>query len=255
MDREWVHDRFEEHTSRERGARRGRQDQEPSRSQTTKLRVENVHWSLRVEDLEELFSRIGPIVKVDLEYDRAGRSEGIAYVIYESAADAENAIREYDGANAKGQPIRLSEVTSRTVSRRNPFEYAPRPGRSLADRVTGSRDRSRSRSPPTYSAEEAVRKGIDRYIPGQNRPRSPMRNRPQGGRRPGARRDAPARDREDSRGGRARSGREGRSRKTQEELDAEMDNYFGGDTKAQPSTALAVTSTTAPGAGDIDMIE
>lgn len=51
---------------------------------------------------KDLFNRIGPLVKLSLVYDRAGRSEGIAYVIYESAQDAKEAIRQYDGANAKG---------------------------------------------------------------------------------------------------------------------------------------------------------
>ena len=42
-------------------------------------------------------------MKLSLTYDRAGRSEGIAYVTYEDPHDAERAIREYDGANAKGR--------------------------------------------------------------------------------------------------------------------------------------------------------
>jgi RNA recognition motif-containing protein len=41
-------------------------------------------------------------LKLSLTYDRAGRSEGIAYVTYESSHDAKKAIREFDGANAKG---------------------------------------------------------------------------------------------------------------------------------------------------------
>ncbi len=41
--------------------------------------------------------------KLDLQYDRAGRSEGTAYVTYESARDAKEAIREFDGANANGK--------------------------------------------------------------------------------------------------------------------------------------------------------
>ena len=46
--------------------------------------------------------------KLDLQYDRAGRSEGTAYVTYESARDAKEAIREFDGANANGKtPSRL----------------------------------------------------------------------------------------------------------------------------------------------------
>lgn len=50
-----------------------------------------------------MFNRIGPVVKLDIKYDRAGRSEGVAFVTYESAIDAETAIKEYDGANANGE--------------------------------------------------------------------------------------------------------------------------------------------------------
>lgn len=37
-----------------------------------------------------------------MKYDRAGRSEGTAFVTYETAKDASDAIREFDGANAAG---------------------------------------------------------------------------------------------------------------------------------------------------------
>jgi len=39
---------------------------------------------------------------VDIRYDRAGRSEGVAFVTYEAIEDARAAIRDYDGANANG---------------------------------------------------------------------------------------------------------------------------------------------------------
>jgi hypothetical protein len=50
-----------------------------------------------------LFTRIGPVSKLVLLYDRAGRSEGVAYVTYEEPEDARAAIREFDGANANGK--------------------------------------------------------------------------------------------------------------------------------------------------------
>lgn len=88
----------------------------------TKIKVDNLHYELSKEDLEVaglcpthcisplyadgitqgLFSKIGPVLKVELVYDRAGRSEGTAFVIYESSSDAREAVREFDGANAKG---------------------------------------------------------------------------------------------------------------------------------------------------------
>lgn len=51
---------------------------------------------------QDLFERIGPVTDLQLTYDRAGRSDGVAFVTYQSAQDAKRAIREFDGANAKG---------------------------------------------------------------------------------------------------------------------------------------------------------
>lgn len=48
------------------------------------------------------------MAKLSLLYDRAGRSEGIAFVTYESAQDAKRAIREFDGANANGKAVECS---------------------------------------------------------------------------------------------------------------------------------------------------
>ncbi|KAJ4296008.1 hypothetical protein N0V88_004710 [Collariella sp. IMI 366227] len=152
-----------------------------------KLRVDNIHYELTQEDLEGLFSRIGPLVKLDMKYDRAGRSEGTAFVTYESARDAAQAIREFDGANAAGQPIRISLLPSQPSGsgsgRRNPFDSAVVPGRPLAERITvpeGRGGRDRSLSPRRGEDEEAARRGVDRQ------------------------------------------------KKTQEELDAEMEDYFAG---------------------------
>ena len=41
-------------------------------------------------------------------YDKAGRSDGVAFVTYTSLEDANEAIRKYNGANAAGQPITVT---------------------------------------------------------------------------------------------------------------------------------------------------
>lgn len=202
---------------------------------------------------------MGPVLKLDIIYDRAGRSTGTAFVTYESYHDAREAIKEFDGANANGQPIRLSIVPPHR--QRNPFDTAVIPGRPLAERVTLPAGRTRSLSPNRDLEDEAARKGIDRYVPGRrdNRSRSPMRGRRrEGGRRPGARRGGGGREGGAPRESGDRVGRDGRPRKTQEELDAEMDNYFGGggggDDQANANgNGLAVASQAIE--EDIDMIE
>ncbi|CBF79945.1 hypothetical protein AN7706.2 [Aspergillus nidulans FGSC A4] len=284
LDLDWVHDKYEDDrdTRPSRGGRRPRVDRyspSPDRSASagTRLRIENLHYDITETDLEELFSRIGPISNVSLVYDRAGRSEGVAYVTYSRYNDAKTAIAEFDGANAKGQPIRISITSSGPRRDRNPFDTAEKPRGSLFDRVERPRD-ARSLSPESRSesAEGAGRRRrrrgggggnyrrsdvskpapdhIDRYIPGQQAPA----RRAGGGRRQGG------------------DGRRGnpRPKKTQEELDQEMEDYWGSNaaaetaeqaaapeqTAAEPAPAASAVAAPAAAAApaaddDIDMIE
>lgn len=202
---------------------------------------------------------------VRLTYDRAGRSDGTAFVTYDLIADARTAVREFDGANAKGQPIRLTilPLPPRTARRDNPFDRVENP-KSIFDRVEApsGRGRRRSESPTDdydrdYSRNSSRRgpgggpkerrsdttrpppENIDRYVPGQNG---------RGGRRPGERRERPPRDPAAPRSG-------ARPKKTAEELDAEMDDYWGSN-QANPENNGGDAGANAAGAqDDIDMIE
>ncbi|KAI1306935.1 hypothetical protein F5Y03DRAFT_132520 [Xylaria venustula] len=238
LDSDWVHDKFEGFHSRDNGgnSRRRRYPELAQDGRGTKIKVENLHYDLSESDLEGLFRKIGPVARLELLYDRAGRSEGVAFVTYESRDDALDAIREFNGANAKGQPIRITLHAS--APRRNPFDTAIVPSRPLADRIT----RPRSLSPND--------RGIDRYVPeGGRRSHSPRPRRR--GRRAGTRRDigteSTARP----------AGRDGRPRKTQEELDAEMEDYFGGNASGQAATGANEdqAQTQAQATDDVDMIE
>lgn len=218
--------------------------------------------NLTANMLQELFSRIGQVSSVELLYDRQDRSRGIAYVSMPDPRDARDAVRDFDGANANGQPIRVSMVASAPAAKpRNPFDTAERPSRSLFDRVE---KRSRSESPQSRPRRGNRGDDIDRYVPGErsdSRRRSPFPPRRggndnrRGSRRPGER----------SRGGlradtEGHKASQGRPRKTQEELDAEMEDYWGKteDTPAASTQgAIGTTTTTAaaPVDNDVDMIE
>lgn len=139
----------------------------------------------------------------------------------------------------QGQPIRMTIVTS--APRRNPFDTAQVPSRPLAERIT----RPRSLSPNA--------RGTDRYVPdGGRRSHSPRSRRR--GRRAGVRRENGGENT-----GRS-AGRDGRPKKTQEELDAEMEDYFekshGNAAGAAATTASAAEGqTTLQAIDDVDMIE
>jgi THO complex subunit 4 len=129
-----------------------------------------------------LFGGIGPVESLRLKYDKMGRSDGVAYVTYSSIADANEAIRKFNGANAAGQPITVTLDADVTPRRPAPGPVNPRP--------RGARGFGRGGS------------------------------RPMGGRMAGG----------GERGGPRGSGerRENKPRRTQEELDKELDDFMSG---------------------------
>lgn len=213
--------------------------------------------------------------KLSLCFDRAGRSSGTAFVTYRALDDARTAIREFDGANANGQPIRLTLLPTgprlSTVDgirgrgdTRNPFDTAVIPGRSLFERIEdpgdrsrrnsgrGGVERSRSRSPGAprrTNTSKPAPEGVDRYVP----PRDGRSSRRRGSRSRSVGRRGRARE-----DGRVKASNE-RVRKTQEELDREMEDYW--NTRSTESTTNGETAGNLNGApatvlsdGDIDMI-
>ena len=230
-----------------------------------------------------LFSKLGTVLHVSIRYDRAGRSSGVAFVMYAALSSAKTAIREFDGANANGQPIQLSLVSSAPggARARNPFDTARKPPKSLFERVSVSStaydaadDEDEDDHPRLSDVSRPAPEHIDRYVPSHRRgqrSRSPVASGRRrggdggggGGRRPGARREQNDRGEE-----RRATGRDNRPRKTQEELDAEMEDYWGskgeaaaaanGPTQAEAATGQAPTASATAGTGagdDIDMIE
>jgi THO complex subunit 4 len=208
--------------------------------------------------------------------------------------DARAAIAEFDGANANGQPIRLSLVPLTSGGARGAGgRPQPGQGRSLFERI----DKGDRRREGETEEERGGRGGgrgrdgrgrrsdvtgpppehIDRYVPsghGSDREggaggREPRRDgrgsrggpgAGRGGRRPGQRRDA--------RGGGDNKDKEGhaivqgRPRKTAEELDQEMSDYWGGGAapageNGNGDAAAAAAASAAPEKqdrdGDVDM--
>ncbi|MCJ1234625.1 hypothetical protein MMC14_002586 [Varicellaria rhodocarpa] len=289
QESDWLHDKYQDddtETRRPFRAPRNRRDldryspESELQTQDAKLRVDNLHYELTEEDLDDLFNRIGPVKSLALRYDRAGRSSGTAFVTYTTLSSAHAAIREFDGANAHGQPIRLSLLPTvhaastgrRNGDSRNLFDRTAKPVRSLFDRIEKpiSRERDRSRSPGAPRRTDTRKPppdGIDRYVPGEDRnkrsrSRSPVR-------RGRGRRDDNGRGvrRGDRDGGRTTVN--GRPRLTQQELDQEMEDYWGskevaaakGGVTQTTNATLAANGTVVAGpppavdAGDVDMID
>lgn len=164
-------------------------------------------------------------------FDKFDRATGVAYVVYYDRRDAENAVRNANGALALGQVMTVSMITPGNVpnDRSDPGE---RSRRSLFDRITrdepdSGADRPRGSGPSLtdrVDRDRPIRTNVDSYRPGRD-DRSPIRRG----------RGAPL-SRAARRPGEARAPRRNeRPRKTKEDLDQEMEDYFGQGPDAQGS--------------------
>lgn len=63
----------------------------------TKVLVKNLKHDILEDDIKELFGTVGKVNQVEIVYDASGRSKGLARVWFLKAADAEKAIKQYDG--------------------------------------------------------------------------------------------------------------------------------------------------------------
>ncbi|XP_071734737.1 RNA-binding protein CP29B, chloroplastic-like [Rutidosis leptorrhynchoides] len=83
-------------------------------SDTNKVYVGNLAWSVDNLALETLFQEQGNVMEARVVYDRdSGRSKGFGFVTYGSADDVNKAIESLDGLNVDGRNIRVSVAEAR----------------------------------------------------------------------------------------------------------------------------------------------
>lgn len=74
------------------------------------LRISNLDFCILQDDLHELFSSVGEVSKVWIDFDKTDRSEGTGGCIFKDPRDAERALRLYDGRMIEGMPIKLEII-------------------------------------------------------------------------------------------------------------------------------------------------
>ena len=75
----------------------------------SKLYVGNLPYSTTSDQLKETFGKVGEVVEaIVITYKDTGRSKGFGFVTMATSEDAEKAIKEMDGKELDGRPIRVS---------------------------------------------------------------------------------------------------------------------------------------------------
>jgi len=70
--------------------------------------VDNLGWEIDENDLREVLQDVSGLSSAEVQYDKSGRSEGKAILVFASTRDAEAFIDEYDGVNLDDRPMKLS---------------------------------------------------------------------------------------------------------------------------------------------------
>jgi RNA recognition motif-containing protein len=74
-----------------------------------KLFVGNLSWDAVEDDLQELFGKAGTVSEVAVMRDRfTGRARGFAFVSMSTAEEANEAIRQLEGQEFMGRPLKVN---------------------------------------------------------------------------------------------------------------------------------------------------
>jgi len=83
--------------------------------------VGNLSFQATEEDLREVFSEYGEVVRVSLPTDReTGKKRGFAFVEMKEEANEDQAIEELDGAQWLGREIRVNKAKPRENNNSRP---------------------------------------------------------------------------------------------------------------------------------------
>jgi cold-inducible RNA-binding protein len=83
-----------------------------------KLYIGNLSYSIKDQDLHDLFSRYGEVISAKVITDReSGRSKGFGFVEMVSDDEAQRAISELDGHEVQGRQLKVNEARPRENTR------------------------------------------------------------------------------------------------------------------------------------------
>ncbi|XP_075250909.1 uncharacterized protein LOC142343104 [Convolutriloba macropyga] len=101
-------------------------NQQMGQQQSTKLYISNLDFGVSNQDIKELFSEFGPMVRYGVNHSTAGRSVGTAEVIFKNKISAVKAYQKYNQVTLDGRPMKL-EVSGGPMMQNRPQQVGFRP--------------------------------------------------------------------------------------------------------------------------------
>lgn len=99
-----------------------------------KLFVGGLNFKTDEDGLRGIFESVGEVEEVKIIFDReTGRSKGFGFVTFVDPADAEEAVKKYDGQEVDGRRVKVSEAVENTNRRDSGGSRAPGGGRPRQD--------------------------------------------------------------------------------------------------------------------------
>ncbi|KVI03114.1 Nucleotide-binding, alpha-beta plait [Cynara cardunculus var. scolymus] len=86
----------------------------PGLDNGAKLYVSNLDIGVTNEDIRELFSEIGELKRYAIHYDKSGRPNGTAEVMFARRSDAFQALNRYNNVQLDGKPMKIEIVGSKS---------------------------------------------------------------------------------------------------------------------------------------------
>ncbi|GAB5585954.1 hypothetical protein Unana1_00854 [Umbelopsis nana] len=107
MNSPWKHDLYEQASSQGTRSSPASITARLGGTSSNSVKVENLHYEVTEADVNVL----GPC-KAKLQFDRSGRSNGVANVKFDNVGDAQTAFKKYNNVELDGQPMKISLVES-----------------------------------------------------------------------------------------------------------------------------------------------
>jgi cold-inducible RNA-binding protein len=153
---------------------------------SVRLFVGNLSYAVTAAEVRELFSAVGPLSYVHLPMDReSGRPRGFAFVEFDDAAQAEDAIRRFNNQPLQGRPLVVNHARARDQSAGGREHASAQPSVASTDWATdpgvaATRPPPRGGASPHFgpnAAPRGQRKPANRRPKAARSPKGPIRER------------------------------------------------------------------------------